>query len=76
MPTARLDADRARAVTVPVLLVTGEDSPDRAKPDAEAVAAALPDAHIIVLDGHDHVADALHPDFFTAQVLPFLLGDG
>lgn len=74
--TARLDPELARTIAAPVLLVIGENSPDPAKPHAGAVAAALPDAGIIVLDGHDHVADALHPEFFAARVVPFLLGDG
>jgi pimeloyl-ACP methyl ester carboxylesterase len=73
--TARLDPQRARTITVPVLLVTGENSPDPAKPHAGAVAQALPDARIIVLDGHDHVADVLDPEFLAARILPFLLGD-
>jgi pimeloyl-ACP methyl ester carboxylesterase len=74
--TARLDPVAARSITVPVLLVTGGTSPDPAKPYVEAVAAALSDSHIVVLEGHDHVADALDPEFFAAQVVPFLLGDG
>jgi pimeloyl-ACP methyl ester carboxylesterase len=73
--TAWLDPARARTITVPVLLVIGENSPDPAKPYAGAVAEALPNARIIVLDGHDHVADALDPEFLAARVVPFLLGD-
>lgn len=49
--TARLDLELARTITVPVLLVTGEHSVDASKPHAETVAAALPDARIIVLGG-------------------------
>ena len=73
--TARLQLELARTVTVPVLLVTGGNSPDPAKPYARIVAEALPDARVVVLDGHDHVADALYPEFFASRVLPFLLGD-
>jgi pimeloyl-ACP methyl ester carboxylesterase len=71
--TARLDPGLARTITVPVLLVIGEHSPDPAQPYAHSVAAALPDARIVVLDGHDHVADVLDPELFAAQVVPFLL---
>lgn len=60
---------------MPVLLVLGENSPDPAKPYAGTVAEGLPNARIMMLDGHDHVADALDPEFFAARVVPFLLSD-
>jgi pimeloyl-ACP methyl ester carboxylesterase len=71
--TAQLDPKLAATITVPVLLVTGEKSADPAKADIEAVAAALPDARIAVLDGQEHVADVLCPELFAAHILPFLL---
>jgi pimeloyl-ACP methyl ester carboxylesterase len=55
-----------------VLLVTGENSADPARADIEAVAAALPDARIVVLEGQEHVADVLVPEVFAGQVLGFL----
>ena len=70
--TAPLDEDLARRITVPVLLVTGDNSADPAKPYAEVVAGALPNARVLVLDGHEHVADVLDPEFFASCVLPFL----
>lgn len=70
--TARLDDEVARAISVPVLLVTGENSADASKPYAEVVARALPNARILVLDGHEHVADVLDPGLFASCVLPFL----
>lgn len=70
--TEPLDEDLARTITVPVLLVTGENSADPAKPYAEVVARALPNARVLVLDGHEHVADVLDPGFFASRVLPFL----
>lgn len=70
--TAPLDEDLARTISVPVLLVTGENSADPAKPYAEVVARALPNARVLVLDGHEHVADVLDPGFFASYVLPFL----
>lgn len=74
--TARLDLELARRITVPALLVTGEHSVDPSKPHAVTVAAALPDARLVVLDGQDHVADALDPAAFAAQVVPFLNSAG
>ena len=74
--TARLDPELARSVTVPVLLVTGESSVDASRRHAEAVAAALPNARIVVLDDQDHLADVLDPAAFAAHIVPFLTNDG
>jgi pimeloyl-ACP methyl ester carboxylesterase len=57
---------------VPVLLVTGQHSTDPSTADIEAVAAALPDARIVVLEGQEHVADVLVPELFAEQLLGFL----
>jgi pimeloyl-ACP methyl ester carboxylesterase len=70
--TARLDPALAARITVPVLLLTGEHSSDPSKADIEAVAAALPDVRIVVIDGQEHVADVLVPEVFTEHVLAFL----
>lgn len=70
--TARLDENVARVIRVPVLLVTGENSADPAKPYAELLARALPNARGIVLEGQEHVADVLDPGLFASRVLPFL----
>jgi pimeloyl-ACP methyl ester carboxylesterase len=70
--TARLDPEQAARITVPTLLLTGEHSPDPAKADIEAVAVALPDARIVVLEGQEHVADVLVPEVFAQHLLGFL----
>ncbi len=69
---ARLDPELAGRITLPVLLLTGETSSDPSKADIEAVAAALPDARIVVLEGQEHVADVLVPKIFAEHVLAFL----
>jgi hypothetical protein len=53
-------------------LLTGEHSTDPAKPAVEAVAAALPDARIVVLKGQEHVADILAPETFVGHLFAFL----
>jgi pimeloyl-ACP methyl ester carboxylesterase len=68
---AAFDDARAAKIDVPTLLLIGENS-DRWGPEAETVAAALPDARIVVLDGQDHVADLLAPEVVAGQLLPFL----
>jgi pimeloyl-ACP methyl ester carboxylesterase len=63
---------QAAKITVPVLLLTGENSADPAKADIETVAAAMPDARIEVLDSQEHVADILVPKAFSQYVMAFL----
>jgi hypothetical protein len=53
-------------------LLTGENSSDPSKADIETVAAALPDARIVELEGQEHVADILVPKTFSEYVLAFL----
>jgi pimeloyl-ACP methyl ester carboxylesterase len=69
---AKLDPEQAATIAAPVLLLTGEHSADPSKTDIEAVAAALPDARILVLEGQEHVADILAPETFAHPVLAFL----
>jgi pimeloyl-ACP methyl ester carboxylesterase len=69
------DPREAAKITVPVLLVTGEESGEPSKADIEAVAAALPDARILELEGRQHVADILEPVMFAPRLLAFLRGD-
>jgi pimeloyl-ACP methyl ester carboxylesterase len=71
---AHLDPDVAAKIRVPVLLLTGAASTDPARPQAETVAAALPDARVEVIEGQKHVADILEPEKFAARLLRFLGG--
>lgn len=61
-------------VTVPTLMLTGADSPDPATADLEAVAAALPDARVVVIEGQGHLADVLAPETLATHLLAFLRG--
>jgi pimeloyl-ACP methyl ester carboxylesterase len=65
---------RLAAITVPTLLIAGGDSPAYFRRDIDAVAAALPDARVAVLDGQQHVADVLAPEAFAQHVLGFRAG--
>ncbi len=73
--TARLDEKVAATVAVPVLLVTGEKSSDPSKPHVDAVARALPDSRVVMLEGESHVADVLAPGRFSRRLLEFLHHD-
>lgn len=68
------DPEQAAKITVPVLVLTGADS--QIKDDPEAVAAALPDARIGVIEGQQHLADVLPPEVFSEHVIAFLRGQG
>jgi pimeloyl-ACP methyl ester carboxylesterase len=72
IPQVLFDPEQAARITVPTLLLTGSDSRDHFAADVQTVAAALPDAHIVVLEGHQHIADVLAPEAFASHVLGFL----
>jgi pimeloyl-ACP methyl ester carboxylesterase len=69
---ASFDPEQAAKIIVPALLLTGADSADPFVADIETVAAALPDARIVVLEGQQHVADVLAPEVFAGHVVGFL----
>jgi pimeloyl-ACP methyl ester carboxylesterase len=69
---AAFDPDQAVNITVPVLLLVGQDSPDSMKADYQTVASALPDARVIVLEGQQHIAIDLIPELFARHVVAFL----
>jgi pimeloyl-ACP methyl ester carboxylesterase len=69
---ALLDPEQAAKITVPTLLLAGGDSPDFLKAGIDTVAAALPDAHIVVLEGQQHIAIDLVPEIFAKHVVAFL----
>lgn len=71
---AALDPDPARyaAIEVPVLVLIGERSPERARRNNEALAAAIPDATVVTLDGLGHVAHAAAPERVAAEIDRFL----
>jgi pimeloyl-ACP methyl ester carboxylesterase len=66
------DPRRVAGITVPVLLLVGEQSAEVWQNDVKAVAGALPDARIGVLEGQEHVADALAPELVARHLLAFL----
>jgi pimeloyl-ACP methyl ester carboxylesterase len=66
------DPHQAARVTVPVLLLVGDQSPDDVKADPDIVAAALPDARVRVLPGQGHMAHLTAPAILAAELLAFL----
>jgi pimeloyl-ACP methyl ester carboxylesterase len=56
------------------LLLVGEESPPHELEEARGVAAALPDARVVVLPGQQHIAMHTAPELFVAEVVRFLEG--
>ena len=67
-----LDCERARGVTVPVLLVRGELSPEINRRVAESLDRCLPNAEVFVLRGASHGLQMEKPAEFNAAVLKFI----
>jgi pimeloyl-ACP methyl ester carboxylesterase len=71
-PPYRFDPEPYSGLGVPTLLITGGDSPPFLRASTAAVAAAVPGARVVVLDGEQHVAMDTAPERFVAAVLGFL----
>jgi pimeloyl-ACP methyl ester carboxylesterase len=60
-------------LTVPSLLLLGGDSPPLFSRGIEVVDATLPNSHIVILPGQQHVAMDTNPELFLSEVMRFLL---
>jgi pimeloyl-ACP methyl ester carboxylesterase len=67
-----LQPERFGRMRAPALLLVGGDSPPRELENARAVAAALPDAQVLVMPGQQHAAMYTAPHVFSRAVLRFL----
>jgi pimeloyl-ACP methyl ester carboxylesterase len=68
---ARLDPAQAAQIKAPTLLLAGESSPDPARNEIDDLAAVLPDARAVVIEGQQHVADVMVPELFAGLLLTF-----
>lgn len=68
-------AERFSGMRTPVLFLVGGVSPLRERENAVHIAAALPDARVVVLPGQQHVAMHTAPELFVSEVVGFLLDD-
>jgi pimeloyl-ACP methyl ester carboxylesterase len=66
-----LPATLLATVTIPALVVTGENSPPFLRAAAQATAAALPGGQLAVLPGQTH---DIHPDATAPAIAEFLAG--
>lgn len=69
------DPEQAKRITAPVLLLVGGDSPDSVQAGYPIVAAGLPDARVVVIEGQQHIAMDLVPEVFARHLLGFLRAD-
>ena len=65
-----------KAVTVPVLVLVGEQDEATPPPMSRELAAGLPDAKLVVLPGCAHVPQLQAPEQFMAAINPFLAATG
>jgi pimeloyl-ACP methyl ester carboxylesterase len=66
------DATEVARVLVPTLMLVGGASPARMTTGTETIAARLPDARVVVLEGQQHMAMLSAPAPFAAAVSSFL----
>ena len=70
---ATLDVrQQLKAVTVPVLVLVGEQDEATPPPMSRELAAGLPDATLVVLPGCAHVPQLQAPDVFLAAIRSFI----
>lgn len=63
--------ERFKSLRTPTLLLVGGDSPLRELENAEGVAAALPEARVVVLPGQQHAAMYTAPELFVREIVRF-----
>lgn len=75
LATYRPDTGRFAELRVPTLLLAGADSPPDQAQATAALAAELPEAHIVTMAGQGHIAMLTAPELFATEVLRFLRSD-
>lgn len=64
--------DHLKSVTVPVLVLVGEQDEATPPPMSRELVAGLPDARLVELPGCAHVPQLQAPDAFMAAIRPFI----
>lgn len=70
--TYTFDPQRLSGVTIPVLLLTGGDSPPFFQKTTGMLHDVLPDSRIVSMPGQQHIAMDTDPDVFVREVIAFL----
>ena len=66
------DATRFEGLTVPMLLLTGSESPSMLAAPTAALHDALPQSRVVVMEGQAHAAITMVPELFARLVVDFL----
>jgi pimeloyl-ACP methyl ester carboxylesterase len=69
----QFDTERFTKLTIPTLLMVGEDSPLWAQQTTNIVDQTLPTSSVLVLPGQKHVAMVTAPDLFVKVLIEFFL---
>jgi pimeloyl-ACP methyl ester carboxylesterase/AcrR family transcriptional regulator len=67
----RLELERLASLNMPVLLITGAESPAWLHAASQAISTALPHAHAVELPGEGHAAMVTAPELFAHEVESF-----
>lgn len=65
------DPVRYAAISTPTLLVSGSESPPHFRETIDALADALPNSRVAILEGEAHGGIGTAPDRFVHEVLAF-----
>jgi pimeloyl-ACP methyl ester carboxylesterase len=71
----RLRPERYQNLTVPTLLLVGQNSPAFAKEAVDSWHAVLPNSRVAVLPGQQHIAHYTAPDLLVREMQAFLQAD-
>jgi pimeloyl-ACP methyl ester carboxylesterase len=61
-----------RSITAPTVAIAGAEDATSPPEHLEAIAAELPDAHLVVIPGAAHLANVERPDEFNEALLAHL----
>lgn len=67
------DPDRFKDMQTPTLFLLGGDSPQFIKDTTKTLASALPNSHVVVMPGQQHIAMYTAPELFVNELVQFLL---
>jgi pimeloyl-ACP methyl ester carboxylesterase len=71
-PDKTIPLEQVKRITAPTLVLAGSETPRPYRDSAEAVAAALPNAQRVILEGQGHGAEMFAPELVSEPIIAFL----
>ena len=68
--------DQLSAVTIPTLIMVGEDDPGTPVAASQAMHERIPKSKLVIVPSARHLSNVEQPEFFNAALLEFLLEEG